>query len=541
MARADRPKKDLRERLLYFVLVPATLVAVVLLGAAALRTTLQIEKARQQTVFDATYTLAEERVDRLDKMIIAQDNAVIANVDVTDLDSIEARWLPTADRETPTVRAVLVLDADHPEMEVRAFVSRAPGPEDDRFRRLLVARMVPKMDLRTDPVDQLRHLHQAFEDTSYLVSYWQRSHRGHRYLVVAWHHVPNLVHGVMPELYRDLDRNSRMNVIDQQGRILFGPPIQAGGFTVGLPFPTTLYNWRLQVALTSAEGLSRRAVNQRMLQLGMVGFAVLLAAAGVVIVVRAYVNERRLAALKSDFVANVSHELKTPLASVRMFGEMLLSQRVASDAKRREYLQIMVGESERLTNLIDNVLDFAKVERGKDAYEFADCDVADIVAHAVDSLQYRAEQQGVKLQLQAVRCPTVVDSRALELAVMNMLDNALKYAKGTQSVRVEVAPAAADGHGGDGTGARIRVIDMGPGIDADEQRRIFDRFVRGREAYDQHVRGSGIGLALVKHIADSHGGRVRVQSPLTEAGRGTAFELELPAKPPGYRAPVGYA
>ncbi|MBW2522986.1 MAG: HAMP domain-containing histidine kinase [Deltaproteobacteria bacterium] len=536
MARAAGPKKTLSEWVLYFVLVPATFVAVVLLGAAALRTTLQMEKARQQTVFDATLSVAEERVDRLDKMIIKQDNAVIANVDVSDLGSIAARWLPTADRETPTVRAVLVLGLDSPTREVRAFVSRAPGPEDDRFRRLLVARLLGQLELEAEPVSELRHLHQAFEDQSYLISYWQRRAGTRRYLVVAWHHVPNLVHGVMPDLYRDLDRTSRMNVVDQRGRILFGPPIRAGGFTVGLPFPTTLYNWRLQVALTSAEGLERRAVNQRMVQLAMVGLAMLVAAAGVVIVARAYVNERRLAALKGDFVANVSHELKTPLSSVRMFGEMLLSGRAKSDAKRREYLQIIVGESERLTNLIDNVLDFAKVERGKDAYEFTDGDVGELVAHVVDSLQYRAERQRVELRVDVEPCRAVFDSRAVELAVTNMVDNALKYAAGTEAVEVTVRRLDPDAGEEEMVGARIRVADMGPGIESAEQDRIFDRFVRGREAYDQHVRGSGIGLALVKHIADSHGGRVTVESPLSDEGRGTAFELELPDAPPGHHA-----
>ncbi len=531
----SRSKKDLRERLLYLLLVPAIIVAVVLLGVAALRTTLQVEKARQQTVLDATLSLAKERVDRLDGMIIAQDKAVIASVDVGRLPTIALRWLNTAARETPTVRAVLVLDLDHPEREVRAFVSRAPGPQDDRFRRMLLHRLLPHMDLTSPAADQLRHLHQAYGDQSTLVSYWQRSYLGRRYLVVAWHDVPRLIHEIMPRLFRDLDPNSRMNIIDQQGRILFGPPIRAGGFTVGLRFPTTLYSWRLQVALTSSEGLARRAVRQRLVQLAVVGLAMLIAAVGVVIVIRAYVNERRLAALKSDFVANVSHELKTPLASVRMFGEMLLSKRVSSEDKRREYLQIIVGESDRLTNLIDNVLDFAKVERGKAAYEFSSGEVAPIVSRVVDSLSYRAERLGIEVRTELASCAAVFDARALELALMNMLDNALKYGKGTEHIDVKVTAIHKD-KGQRLAGVLIRITDYGPGISKDEQQRIFDRFVRGRVAYDQHVRGSGIGLALVKHIAESHGGQVSVESPVTDDGKGSAFVLQLPATPPKWKA-----
>lgn len=518
----------MRERLLYFGLVPAIVVAVLLLGAAALRTTLQIERATQQTVMDATWSLAEARVDRLDKMIIAQDNAVDASVDVAALATLGTRWLPTAVRETPTVRAVLVLDAESPDLEVRAFVSRRPGPEDDAFRRLLVNRLVPEMKLDEEDVEQLRHLHQELDERNYLISYWQRTGRGRRHLIVVWHYVEKLVLEVMPQLYGDFDRTSRVNVVDQDGRILFGEPLRGGGPTVGLQFPTTLYSWRLNVALTSAETLAEQAIRQRYVQLGVVGLAMLIAIVGIVIVVRATVEERRLAALRSDFVANVSHELKTPLASVRMFGEMLLTGRVPNDDKRKEYLQIIVGESERLTSLIDNVLDFAKVEGGRDAYEFDDADLGDVAIRGVELLRYRAEREGVALEADVERAAVVVDQRAVELALVNLIDNALKYAKGAERVDVTVR-ATTNG------GAVLRVSDQGPGIDKDDQARIFDRFVRGRGAQAMHVRGSGIGLALVKHIAESHGGEVKVESPLTPDGKGSAFELTFPKVPPTAR------
>jgi two-component system phosphate regulon sensor histidine kinase PhoR len=344
--------------------------------------------------------------------------------------------------------------------------------------------------------------------------------------VVAWHDVPRLVHDVMPRLYRDIGRGqSRMNVVDEEGRIVFGPPIKGGDFTVGRPFPTTLYNWRVQMALASADQLGPKVERQRWLEIAMVFFAALVAIAGVTIVVVASVKERRLAALKSDFVANVSHELKTPLALVRMFGEMLLSGRVPSEEKRRQYLSIMVSESERLTALIENVLDFAKVERGKAAYEFAPGHVGEVVSRAVDIYRYRAEREGMEVGLQVEDgLPLAsLDGRALELAIINLLDNALKYAK--EGGRVDVSVGRA------GRWVMVRVADRGPGIDAEDQDRIFERFVRGRHAGETRARGSGIGLALVKHIAESHGGRVRVKSPVTADGRGSAFEISIPALP----------
>lgn len=502
------------------------MVAVLVLGAIALRTTLQIERTREQSVFEATLTLADERVDRLDKLIVAQDNVVLDHVDLSALQTISKRWLPTAARETPTVRAIVVLDLRSAEHDVLAFASRLSGPEDDTFRRMLVTQLIPQMNFDGN-TDELRHLHQVIDDHNLLISYWQRSYAGRRYLVVAWHDVPRIVHEVMPSIYRDPDKgNARMNVIDEEGRIVFGPPIKGGEFTVGRSFPTTLYNWRVQTALTTAEELALKVERQRMIELGMVAFAGLVAILGVSIIVVASVKERKLAALKSDFVANVSHELKTPLSLIRMFSELLLLDRVTSDDKRRQYLQIIVNESERLTSLIENVLDFAKVERGKAAYEFALGDVGETVTRAVEVYRYRAEREAVDVGLTVAEgLPLArIDARALELAVINLLDNALKYARegGRIDVFVERARDV----------ILVRVCDQGSGISREDQARIFERFVRGHHASERKVRGSGIGLALVKHIAESHGGRVSVTSPTTKAGTGTAFVIELPCDAP---------
>ena len=508
-------------KLIYFALVPAIVAAVLVLGGIALRTTLQIEKARQQTVISATLAVASERVDRLDKLVIEQDNVVAAHTDLESIRSIGDRWLPTAARETPTVRAILVLDMDHQEHEVAAFASRFPGREDDVFRRILVTRLFPQMNV-AGTTEELRHLHHVLDGQSYLVSYWQRSHLSRRYMIVAWHDVRRVVHDILPRLYRDIDPDSRMNVIDEEGRIVFGPPIKGGEFTVGRPFPTTLYNWQLQVALTTAEELNQKVEKQRYIELAMVTLAGAVALAGLAIVLAGSMKERRLAALKSDFVANVSHELKTPLALIRMFGEMLLMDRVPTPDKRRQYLQIIMSESERLTALIENVLDFAKVERGKAAYSFAPGDVAEAVGRAVEIFSHRAEREAMSVTLAIAKdLPrAMVDDRALELATINLIDNAFKYAKEGGVVEVEVTPA--------GRAVRVRVRDFGPGIDEDDQPRIFERFVRGKIASQGQVRGSGIGLALVKHIAESHGGRVFVVSPV-EGGKGCAFVLEIPA------------
>jgi two-component system phosphate regulon sensor histidine kinase PhoR len=202
---------------------------------------------------------------------------------------------------------------------------------------------------------------------------------------------------------------------------------------------------------------------------------------------------------------------------------------VETEEKRRQYLSIIVSESERLAALIENVLDFAKVERGKQAYEFTDGQLGEVVARAVDACRTRAEREGVELELQidSDLGPVRLDERAIEIAVFNLIDNALKYAAEGKSVSVTVRRAQGS--------LEIRVTDRGPGIPPDDRKRIFERFERGRTATGKHVRGSGIGLALVKHIAEAHGGRVTIEDA---SPRGSTFVISLHAGR-GARVPQG--
>jgi two-component system phosphate regulon sensor histidine kinase PhoR len=509
-----------RDRLASFVLLPAVLVAVGTLAWFTFRTTLQVERLRQQSVLEATLALAQEKANRLDRQIIDQDKVAMAIGEPDKLTELGERWLPTAQRETPTVRAIVILD-DTP--TVIAFASRATGAwtEEEAFRRLLTQRMLFDMELRVQPPDELRHLHREYNGQSYLVSYWQRVRDGRTYVVVAWHDIGRIVKDELPTLYAEAAPGSRVNVVDEEGRIIFGPPLRTGEFTVGVKFPTTLYNWRLQVSPIQSEELATRVENRRLLELAMVVLSSVVIVAGVVVILVAAERQRRMSALKSEFVANVSHELKTPLALVRMFGEMLQSGRVASDQKRAEYLEIIVRESERLSNLIENVLDFAKVERGKGGYDFAEGDVGEAVSRAANIYRYRAERENISLDVHVDGdLPRArIDERAIQLAVINLIDNALKYAPDGEVVAVHAKRVGGD--------VEIRVVDRGPGVLPEDRYRIFERFVRGDSANRRNVRGSGIGLALVKHIAESHGGRAWVES---ELGKGSTFVIAIPAK-----------
>jgi two-component system phosphate regulon sensor histidine kinase PhoR len=184
---ADRTR---RQRTLTFLLLPAIVVGVLVLTGVTFRTGLQQEKLRQQSVVEATLSLANEKADRLDQLIVDQDTVVAADADVSNLAKFGQNWLLDAQRQTPTVRAVLVVDLTSPMREVVAFASRRPGLDDEAFRRLLVNSIMPDLDLRP-PEEQLRHLHKSYDEQSYLISYWQRRTEDRNYLVLAWHDVGN--------------------------------------------------------------------------------------------------------------------------------------------------------------------------------------------------------------------------------------------------------------------------------------------------------------------------------------------------------------
>jgi two-component system phosphate regulon sensor histidine kinase PhoR len=524
---ADRPP---RERLFTFLLLPAIVLAVLVLASVMFRSSFQLERLREQSVVEATLLLANEKADRLDKRIIEQDNSVRSVLDLSEREEFGDKWLESAALQTPTVRAVLLIDLVAPSHPVVAAASRAPGPENERFRRLVVHSMLDDMKLDKPPLGELRHLHKSYRGQNYLISHWDAENAGRRYLVVVWHDVPRIVHDLFPELYSDVQQ-SRVNVVDSDGRIVFGPPLSRGGLTLGRQFETTLYKWTLNVTMNSAAELAAAVARRRVLEMALVGLSGAVVIAGIIVIVLAAERERKLSNLKSDFVANVSHELKTPLALVRMFGELLQSGRADSEQKRQQYLSIIVSESDRLASLIENVLDFAKVERGRAGYEFELTSLPDVVARAVDACRVRAEREGIVLTVEtAADMPSAwVDQRAIEIAVINLVDNALKYAPDGKSVSIAMARR--------GARVEIRVSDQGPGIPVEDRKRIFERFVRGRSAVGKQVRGSGIGLALVKHIAEAHGGSVRVEDNAPQ-GSSFVFSVSLETNKPKSERPL---
>lgn len=245
----------------------------------------------------------------------------------------------------------------------------------------------------------------------------------------------------------------------------------------------------------------------------------LLVVGGLALLLRATGREMHLSEMKNDFVSNVSHELRTPLASIRVFGELLRLGKFRDVEKVHEYGDYIETESRRLTQLIDNILDFSRIEAGHKAYNFESIDLVDVVHQILTTWRVRLQHQGFSIDFQdpPAMPPLEADPDAIGQALFNLLDNAVKYSAESRYIEVRLLHSASE--------AVIEVTDHGVGISRAEQKHIFDRFHRVGSGLAHDVKGSGLGLSLVQHIASAHSGRVTVDSQL---GQGSTFALHLP-------------
>jgi signal transduction histidine kinase len=241
---------------------------------------------------------------------------------------------------------------------------------------------------------------------------------------------------------------------------------------------------------------------------------------GLFLALRTASRQMKLSQMKSDFVSNVSHELRTPLASIRVFGELLRLGRVKEADKIREYGDYIETESRRLTQLINNILDFSKIESGRKTYKFEKTDITDIVAETVRTYQVRLSQSGFNVIFEAPKEPiepVTVDSEAIAQACTNLLDNAVKYSGAAQDIHVTIERTEDQ--------IAISVKDHGIGVPREEREKIFEKFYRVPTGLVHDVKGSGLGLSIVKHIVEAHRGCITVES---KPGIGSTFTITLP-------------
>jgi signal transduction histidine kinase len=297
------------------------------------------------------------------------------------------------------------------------------------------------------------------------------------------------------------------------GRAEWKHPLVAAEIGEALP------HWEVAVYLLDP-ARSGRSASTLKLTLGLlIALLVLAIAIGSWLIVADLNRQLRLARQKTDFVSNVSHELKTPLTSIRMFTEMLAEDRVQDESKRRHFLGIITAETARLTRLINNVLDFARLERGEKKYQSVPFDLAALVCETVESYRPHLETLDFSLRAQLPSEPLTFqgDRDAIAQVLVNLLSNAEKYSGEHKGIEITLES--------DASTIKVRVSDHGLGVPSGCEEKIFDQFYRAHDSLGSGIQGSGLGLTLARQIARAHGGDVIFER---RDGGGSCFVLKLP-------------
>lgn len=306
-------------------------------------------------------------------------------------------------------------------------------------------------------------------------------------------------------------------VLDQDHRQIFGDSTSKS-YEVEAAFSPVFPNWRLAISYRNqtVEGLARETFLRTVLVTSVV---LLILVTGLALALRATAREIKLAEAKSAFVSNVSHELETPLSLIRLLSETLELGRVKDQAKAQEYYRLIHSESCRLSGLINNILDFSQIERGRKEYKFAPENVGEVVENLLDTYRQQIQSQGFELSFDVERQlpQATIDCDAISRAVLNLVNNAVKYSPQVKKISVHVLRR--------GEGIAIEVADCGIGITRSDQKRIFEKFYRVGSELVHDTKGSGLGLSLVKHIVEAHQGKVTVESA---PGKGSVFTILLP-------------
>ena len=303
---------------------------------------------------------------------------------------------------------------------------------------------------------------------------------------------------------------------DRDGQVILG---RVAGLQATRTAAATRLSWNLHVSnVNSAGELAQAGTRRGLLLAGLAILGALILGSGY-FTFRGIQRELAVGRLQSEFVSAVSHEFRTPLTSMRQLSEMLSKGRVISEDRRQQYYDVLTRESERLHRLVEGLLNFGRTEAGAARYHLEPVELGELIRSVAGEFQRQAECCQVEVSLDVAACPIRGEREMLSLALWNLLDNAMKYSPECRTIWINLSR--------NGAQAAIAVRDQGVGIPPHEQRRIFKKFVRGAGTAALGVKGTGIGLTMVVHVAKAHRGQVLLES---EVGRGSTFTLLLPVE-----------
>jgi signal transduction histidine kinase len=424
-------------------------------------------------------------------------------------------------------QAQVVQPAPAPPQQPAPAVQRPSAPEDNQQQ---VSKIVPsEAEFRQLIGDENEGTLARFVDNKLCVLFWYRAPLNLDYVFGAQLALPRLardLQNVIQEVEPALREEICVALLDDTAKpvALSHPGFHAAWKRpfVATEIGETLPHWEVAVYLLNPAKLTQSA-HMLKLTIGLlIGVLLLAIGVGSWLIVADLSRQLTLARQKTDFVSNVSHELKTPLTSIRMFSELLAEGRVTDRVKQRSYLGIITAETARLTRLINNVLDFARIERGEKKYSFQKCDLVNVVRETADSYRPHLEANGFKFACELPESPVFVngDRDALAQVVVNLLSNAEKYSGNHKEVVLEVRMQATPL-----PCVEVKVLDRGLGVPTGCGEKIFEQFYRAHDSLSNGIQGSGLGLTLARQIAHAHGGDVAYEP---RDGSGSCFTLRIP-------------
>jgi len=434
----------------------------------------------------------------------------------------------------------------HPEIEEIFVFANADGPEEtnrytywysDKFEKIAKAGLAPTQSHILSLFEKSR-MAQSFLDGNrkYLFLHDSSPISGMRqgtYLFYPLNDLRNdfagvllkegfvtddLIAGTIRPLIASHSPTMAATITDEKSRVLYSNAAPKNGYLLVTSLDRPFSNWTAAVGLKDTN-LDELARDSFLHSAGTTVLVLVFLLGGIALTIRATDREARLAQAKSTFVANVSHELKTPLSLISLFSEILELGRVNNEAKKAEYYGIIRHESRRLNKTIDNILDFSRIEAGRKTYELVEGDMAEVIEHVLSTHRYQVINSGFDIQtdIQAGLPSVLIDRDAMAQAISNLLDNAIKYSGKLKQLSITAKTVEAD--------LSIEIADQGVGIPRAEQAKIFEKFYRVGNGLVHDVKGSGLGLSLVKHIIEAHNGTISVES---DVGKGSRFTILLP-------------
>ena len=347
---------------------------------------------------------------------------------------------------------------------------------------------------------------------------WNKNNDTQAGLVIDF---PAYLKSLSEKLINKLNPDSSINlkIEDDDGKLIFSKVLKEETSYLSFPFPENLPKWELLLSENKPGFIATLFRTGSGIYLFVFILIALFMILGFAFIMYTLNVEIRLNKLKSDFISNVSHELKSPLTTIRMMTEMLHHNRVETEERKTAYYSAMLEESEHLSHLIDNILDFSRMDDDRKKYDFTDLNLDELLLKFLESTRERLKEQGFDIRYDNPdKVPLIRGDRdAIQQVLYNLVDNAIKFSG--KSKQIDISLISGDNY------IEFRVKDYGIGIPLKDREKIFDRFFRGDESQRLGIKGSGIGLKIVKQIVEAHGGTINVES---EVGQGSRVTVRLP-------------